>query len=136
MIDLLNKIKSAVLFALVFLLIGAGSWELIRRHIYKVPSHEIIVTKTETKFIHDPSSADYQTLLDWSKSPILIDYKFLSATSENTTVNVFAHDLNKSTEQSIKVPVAQTGNFRMYFEIGAGVAILAGGVYLGSKYLK
>ena len=136
MINLINNIKGVIIYTLIILLIGAGSWELIRRHLYKVPTHEIVVTKTETKFIHDPANADYQTLLDWSKSPILIDYKFLSATSESTSVNVFAHDPNKSTEQNIKVPVASSGNFRMYFEIGAGVAILAGGVYLGSKYLK
>jgi hypothetical protein len=136
MVNLINNVKTLLVYTIVILIIGAGSWEVVRRHLYKVPSKEIVVSKPEIRYITNPTTATPQMLLDWSKSPILIDYKFLHATSEFTEVNVLAYDLNKSTEQNIKVPVAQSGNFRLYVEIGGGVLLFMGGGYLAYKYLR
>jgi hypothetical protein len=125
---MISNIKNLSIYTLVVLIFGAGSWELARRHIWTVKSKEIIVTKTETKWVVKPTDATPQMLFDWSKSPIIIDYTFLHSTSEYTEVNVFAHDLNKSTEQVIKVPVAESGNFKYYVAGGIVVAGIIGGV--------
>jgi hypothetical protein len=123
MINLINNIKNLLIFSIVLLLIGAGSWELIRRHIWTVKDKEIIVTKTETKYVKDPSTVSYQTSIEWNKSPIQMKYEFISASSQYTDVYVLAFDMNKSTEQTIRVPVAESGNFKYYV---AGGIVAAG----------
>jgi hypothetical protein len=121
MISLIREIKTLIIYTIIILLIGAGAWECARRYIWTVKAKEIIVTRTETRWNISPSNANNQMLLDWSKSPIKIEYKVLSASPEYTKINVFASDANKYTEQEIKVPVAESGNFKYY--IGGGILV-------------
>jgi hypothetical protein len=134
MIMLLQKIKDLGIYTLIVLLLGAGGWELARRHYFKPPTKEVIITKTETKWAVKPIDATPAQLLDWSKSKIVIDYTVLSTLPEYTKLNVFAYDANKYTEQEIKVPVAESGNWKLYAAVG-GIAAIMGG-YAAYKIFK
>jgi hypothetical protein len=81
-----------------------------------------------------PADATPAQLLDWSKSKITIEYTVLSTLPEYTKLNVFAYDANKYTEQEIKIPVAQSGGWKLYAVVG-GVAAIAGGI-TAYKFLK
>ena len=43
MINLISNIKNLVVYSLILLIIGAGSWEAIRRHISPLPKEAVII---------------------------------------------------------------------------------------------
>jgi hypothetical protein len=118
MINLINNLKSLSIFIIVILLIGAGSWELLRRQILKPKIETITVTKTEVKFIKTPDNADYDTLKMWAKSPIKNDITF-----KGDMLFVHSYDMNKSTDTSAKIQVSESSNFKFYV---AGSIVVAG----------
>jgi len=127
---MLNKIKIFAVIALVsFIAGGVTGWKL-RAPVVK--EKIVTVTKTETKCIKNPDNADFNTLRLWSKSPIEIEYKIMNQSAGFTSLNVRAFDANKSTDQEIKVPVAEIGDWKIYAGIGAGSALAA---VIGGRYL-
>jgi imidazoleglycerol phosphate synthase glutamine amidotransferase subunit HisH len=98
-------------------MIGAGSWELARRHIFKPKIETITVTKTEVKFIKTPDNADYDTLKMWAKSPIVNEITF-----KGDQLFVHSYDMNKSTDTTAKIQVSESSNFKYYVAGGIVVA--------------
>lgn len=125
--------KTLAIIVLTSITIGAGLTMYF--HKPRIVEKTVTVTKTEQKFIHDPDTVDFNTLRLWSKSPIEITYKVGEQNREFTAVSVHAFDANKSTDQEIRVPVAECGDWRVYAGIGAGAAVAAvvGGRVLWKK---
>lgn len=108
---------------------GAVGWDYIRAP--RVVEKTVTVTKTETKFVHDPDTVDFNTLRTRAKSPIKIEYNPGELRRDYTVLNVRAFDANKETKEEIRVPVYQNTEWKVYAGIGAGVAVatIAGGAY-------
>lgn len=117
------SIKALSVIVLVSAGIGAGSVLYFQKPI--IVEKTVTVTKTEQKFIKNPDTADFNTLRLWSKSPIEITYKVGEQTHKFTAVSVHAFDANKSTDQEIRIPVAESGDWKVYAGIGAGAAVAA-----------
>ena len=127
------NIKWLLVGAIVCMITGAVGWNYIRDP--RTVTKEVKVVKTETKFVHDPNKADFNTLLVWSKSPIKIEYETEKQTRDYTALNVRAFDANKETDEEIRVPVYQDADWKVYAGIGAGVAVatIAGGTYIWKR---
>lgn len=120
---MLNKIKLFAVIALVsFIAGGVTGWKL-RAPVIKDKS--VIAEPPKRKTLKNPDNADFNTLRLWSKSPIEIEYKIINQSADFTSLNVRAFDANKSTDQEIKVPVAEIGDWKIYAGIGAGSALAA-----------
>jgi len=127
------SLKALIVIILASMTSGAGL--TIYFHTPRIVEKAITVTKTEQKFVKNPDTADFNTLRLWSKSPIEIEYKIGEQNRNYTAVSVHAFDANKSTDQEIRVPVAESGDWRVYAGIGAGAAVAAviGGRVLWKK---
>ena len=111
------------------LICGAYAWNKIETP--RIVEKTVTVTKTETKFIHDPDTADFDTLHTWAASKIKMEYNVGELRRDYTVLNVRAFDANKETKEEIRVPVYQNSEWKVYAGIGAGVAVatIAGGAY-------
>ena len=125
------NIKWLIVGALVCMITGAVGWNYIRSP--RTVTKEVKIVKTETKFVHDPDKADFNTLLVWSKSPIKIEYETGKRTRDYTALNVRAFDANKETVEEIRIPVYQDADWKVYAGIGAGVALAT---VAGIEYVK
>jgi hypothetical protein len=113
------------LVVIILLSAGCGAGAVLYFQKPKIVEKTVTVTKTEQKFIRDPDKVDFNTTKLWAKSPIEIEYKITEQTRDYTSVSVHAFDLNKSTDQEIRVPVAECGNWKIYAGIGAGATLTA-----------
>lgn len=71
---------------------------------------------------------EYLNLYD--TEPMVIDYEINKLNKKYTDVNVNWKLYERSGNENIKVPVYQSGNFKFYAGIGAGVVGTAGLTYL------
>jgi len=121
MTNLISSIRNLAIYSLVLLLIGAGSWELVRRNYFTPKIETITVTKTETKFIKTPENADFATLQMWAKSKIQNEITF-----KGDMLFVHSYDANKSTDTSAKIQIAESSNIKFYVGVGVASAIIGG----------
>jgi hypothetical protein len=65
MINLIQNIRNLAIFSVILLLIGAGSWEIIRRHISPAPKEAVIIPdvkpQTHNVIIQPKSPNEYVT---------------------------------------------------------------------------
>ena len=73
MINLISSIKNLLVYSLILLIVGAGSWEIIRRHISPAPKEATIIPnvkpQTHEVIIQPKTPDDYITAFN---SPITI----------------------------------------------------------------
>jgi hypothetical protein len=119
------NVSFKALVVIVLLSAGIGAGAVLYFQKPKIVEKMVTVTKTEQKFIRDPGKADFNTTKLWAKSPIEIEYKITEQTRNYTAVTVHAFDLNKSTDQEIRVPVMENGDWKVYAGIGTGSALAA-----------
>lgn len=125
------NIKWLLVGALVSMITGAVGWNYIRAP--RTVTKEVKVVTTETKFVKNPDTADFDTLQLWAKSPIKIEYNPGEMRRDYTVLNVRAFDANKETREEIRVPVYQNADWKVYAGIGAGVALAT---VAGIEYVK
>lgn len=92
---------------------------------YPEPREKIVIKEIEkpvVKYVKVLQPTDTSDLYQCYMSPIAIQYRM----ADDSTMRVTAADTCKSTEQDIKLGVAQSGNWKLYAAIGGGALVLGG----------
>lgn len=126
----MNKSIHVIYICLLFAVFSTG-W-LARGHFTKPMIKEVEVIKTVDKIVY----RDYKTIdccdiaKKYDTSPMLITYKINGMRSGYTDLDLKWRLYERTGEQQIKVPVGESGNWRLYAGIVIGTVAVGGLVWL------
>ncbi len=133
-------IKTIIILWISSCLIAAGLGAYVVYHYYDKSIPAVQPGPVISKPIERPKDITCEQALGilyhYDHDPFIIKWKVKDEKPREINVNISGSLYQRDFTQDAKIPVAESGNFKLYLGIGIGTAATAGAIYGGYKLIQ